>query len=94
MKIIMQVISSITVSFSFHFYAAARTKVFPAVSGECLTKNGQTISATVSLGKNSQIPSLAIIINLSSDANSYFVISIFIIQIYIYSLPGSEMTPT
>lgn len=66
---IIQVISSITVSFSFHFYAAALTKALPAASGECFTKYGHIISQTFSFSKNSQIPSLAITINLSSDPN-------------------------
>lgn len=35
-KIVMQVISSIIVSFSFHFLAAALTMAFPACSGELL----------------------------------------------------------
>lgn len=80
MKMIMQVMSSMTVSFSFHFWAAARTRAFPAASGECLTKNGHTISATYSFSRNSHIPSLATTINLSSCVSSYFSISIGIIK--------------
>ena len=76
MKIMMQVMSSITVSFSFHFWAAALTSAFPAASGECLTKNGHTISATSSFSRNSHTPSLAMIMNLSSWFSSYFSISI------------------
>jgi hypothetical protein len=90
----MQVISSITVSFSFHFWAAARTKAFPAASGECLTKKGQIISATYSFSRNSHIPSLATTMNLSSCVSSNFSISIKKKHSYKKrALPGSGMTP-
>ena len=71
-NIIMHVISSITVSFSFHFYAAALTNAFPAASGECLTKYGHTISATYSFSKNSHTPSEASTRNLSSLVSVYW----------------------
>ena len=72
--------SSITVSFSFHFWAAALTKAFPAASGECFTKKGQMISATFSFSRNSQTPSLAITMNLSSGVKSNLVTSKYIYE--------------
>lgn len=65
----MQVMSSITVSFSFHFWAAALTMALPACSGLFFKKNGQTILATYSFDKNSQTPSDAITKNLSDGSN-------------------------
>lgn len=71
----MQVMSSITVSFSFHFQAAALTIAFPACSGEFFTKYGQTIFAIASFERNSQTPSLAIIINLSLESKVSYLTS-------------------
>ena len=78
----MQVMSSMTVSFSRHLWAAARTRALPALSGEFFRQYGWTMQPISWLERYSKTPSLAITMNLSRLLRSKRVTS------------GSGETPT